>query len=176
MLPIEMLKKINLFQGLPDKDLKLFLPFTETAEYNEREIVYQKGQPAQNIFMLLSGKALLEERISENISISLSSMKPGYSFGWYALVPNGSYSYTAVCAEPSKILIMSSEKFRGVLQNNPHLTYSVMLKVFEILKYRIDHRTAQFVSLLSRHPDMEQILEDKPASGHSSLSIECLYG
>lgn len=176
MIPVEMLKKINLFEGLTDKELKLFQPFTESAEYNEREIVYQKGQPAQNIFMLLSGKALLEERISEDISISLSSMKPGYSFGWYALVPNGSYSYTAVCAEPSKILIMPSEKIRGLLQNTPSLCYKVMLKVFEILKYRIDHRTAQFVSLLSRHPDMEQILDNQPASGHSSLSIECLYG
>lgn len=172
MLPLNMLKKNNLFYELPDKDLKLFQPFTEVAEYNEKEIIYQKDQPAHNIFTILHGKALLEENISEDISVSYSSLKPGYSFGWNSLIPESAHNHTAVSAEPSKIMIMSGEKFRNVLHKTPHLCYTIMLKIFEIFKYRLDHRTAQFVSLLSKHPDMEQILEDRTATGQVRLTIE----
>lgn len=153
------LKSILIFQDLEPEQLELIVPLTEEVEYKEKDVIYRKGQPAQNLYCLLEGKAVLEDDISPLVSISLSALKPGYVFGWYSLLPSGTYSYNPVCTEPCRVLIIPRDKLLKVLDDNPDMGYLIMRRIFEILKLRLDHRTSQFLSLLSMHPDLRELVQ-----------------
>lgn len=160
MTSINDLRPIKIFQDLDDTQLEKILPLVQEAEFNENETIYKKDQPAQNLYLIKKGKVILEDDISIDISVSLSAMKAGYVFGWYALLTEGTYSYNAVCAEPSTIFIIPRDKFLALLEENPDIGYKVMIRMFEIIKLRLDRRTVQFVSLLSLHPDMRELVAD----------------
>lgn len=159
MITPSQLKNILIFQDLDLEQLEMILPLVEEAEYNARDVIYRKGQPAQNLYCLLEGKAVLEDDISPLASISLSALKPGYVFGWYSLLPSGTYSYTPVCTDPCRVLIIPREKLLKVLDDNPDMGYLIMRRTFEILKLRLDHRTSQFISMLSMHPDLQELVQ-----------------
>ncbi len=160
MVTLQDLKQMKAFEALNDSQLQILLPYISQFECQPQEIIYQRGHQAHNFYMLLSGKAFLEMQVTKDIKISLTSIKPGYSFGWHALISEGTHSYTAVCDEASTVLSISREDLHSITEAHQDIGYRLMQRMCEILYHRLDHRTAQFLSILTKHPDMKDLLED----------------
>ncbi len=156
MVSLESLKKIYLLQGLTDTMLEKMQPFAEERDYQNREVIFREGDKALFFFMLHQGKLLLEVQASESIMISLGSIKPGFSFGWSALLPDSNYTAYAICTEPSDVLMIRGDKFLGLMDEDHHLGYRVMEGVVRILKRRLERRTNQFLKTLRHHPDIRE--------------------
>ncbi|ACV68079.1 Crp/Fnr family transcriptional regulator [Desulfohalobium retbaense] len=160
MVTISELKKMKALDALNDDQLQILLPYISQFECQAREIIYQRGHQAHNFYMLKSGKAYLEMQVTKDIEISLTSIKPGYSFGWHALISEGTHSYTAVSDEPSTILTIARNDLQAIIEAHQDIGFRLMQRMCEILYHRLDHRTAQFLSILTKHPDMKELLED----------------
>lgn len=158
MVSIEDLKKMYLLEGLEDHMLKTILPMMQRQEFKEREVIYEKGQRADNFYFLKRGKVLQEVEISEVMIISLGSIKPGYSFGWSALLDGESHTTYAVCAELSEVLIIPGDKFHDLLDEDHNMGYIVMESLAKILKNRLERRVEQFLRVMSKHPDIQKLL------------------
>ncbi len=159
MVSIEDLKKIYLLQNISNEMLERILPLVQSNSYNERDVVFEAGQTADMFFMLKQGKILLEVEVSETVIISLNSIKPGYSFGWSALIPGSSYTSYAVCGEPCKVLSVHGNSFLGLLHQDHTMGYVFMEGVVKILKNRLERRTDQFLKVMSKQPDIRKFLE-----------------
>ena len=158
MVSLEDLKKIYLLQNLTDEMIEKMLPITELSHFEEREVIFEEGQNAENFYMLKRGKILLEVEVSGMIIISLGSIKSGYSFGWSALLPDSNYTSYAVTSEPCEVLVISGNKFINFLNEDHTMGYLVMSDVFKILKNRLERRTGQFLKVMSKHPDIQKLL------------------
>ncbi len=158
MITVEELKKIYLLQRLTDKMIERILPFIEVETFGENEVVFDQGQSAEHFFMLKKGKILLKVDASENVTISLGSIKPGYSFGWSALFVEGAYTSSAVTAEPSELYQVQGEALLRLMEEDHGLGYRVMTGVTRILQNRLERRTGQFLKALAKHIDIEGIL------------------
>ena len=158
MVSIEDLKKMYLLRGLEDHVLERILPITQLRLFKEREVIYEEGQAADNFYFLKSGKVLQEVEISALMIISLGSIKPGYSFGWSALLQGTSHTTYAVCAEPCEVLTMSGEKLRNLLDEDHSMGYMVMDHMAKTLKNRLERRVEQFLRVMSKHPDIQKLL------------------
>lgn len=159
MVSIEDLKKIYLLQNISNEMLERILPLARSKSYNERDVVCKEGQTADTFFMLKQGKILMEIEVSETVTISLGSVKPGYSFGWSALIPGSSYTRSAVCSEPCEVLSVHGNSFLGLLHQDHTMGFIFMESVVKILKNRLARRTGQFLKVMSKHPDIEKFLE-----------------
>ena len=91
-------------------------------------------------------------------TISLGSIKSGYSFGWSALLPGSSHTSYAICTEPCEVLTMPGTKFLNLLNSDHTMGYRVMEGVVRILKNRLERRTGQFLKVMSKHPDIQKLL------------------
>jgi CRP-like cAMP-binding protein len=158
MVSLQDLKGIALFEDLTDGMLETLLPIAQTESLDERHIVYETGSPADQFYSLKRGKVLLESELAPEFIISVGSIKPGYSFGWSALFPAETHTSYAVCAEPSEIVIMPGAKLSGILHGDHAMGFLVMQKSARILENRLERRTAQFLKVISKHPEIGMLL------------------
>ena len=158
MASIEDLRRIMLFENLTDGMLEQLLPVVQEESFGEREIIYEAGNAADRFFSLKRGKVLLEAELAPALIISLGAIKSGYSFGWSALLPSASHTSYAVSAEPSEIFVMPGDKFLALLERDHAMGYLIMHKAARILENRLERRTAQFLKVITKHPEIGALL------------------
>jgi CRP-like cAMP-binding protein len=158
MVTIEDFKKLYLMQNLPDAALEKILPLTTHLEFKHEEIIFKQGEQADTFYMLKRGKALLEVDISEIVSISLGSVRSGFSFGWSALMDDSVYTSHATCTEPCEVLSVPGKEFKELLEQDHTIGYHVMFGVAQIIRNRLARRTDQFLKVMTKHPDIQKLL------------------
>ena len=158
MVSIEDLKKIGVLDNLTQPMLENMRPLTELNLFGERHVIYGAGQEADYFYMLLKGKVILEVEVSEVIMISLEAIKPGYSFGWSALLPGSRYNSYAICVEPCEMMAVHGGKFLELLDKDHAIGYTFMKRVVSILKGRVERRTGQILKVMSKHPDLQKLM------------------
>jgi CRP-like cAMP-binding protein len=158
MASIEDLRSVMLFENLTDGMLEQLLSVVQEESFGEREIIYEAGNAADRFFSLKRGKVLLEAELAPTLIISLGAIKSGYSFGWSALLPSASHTSYAVSAEPSEIFVMPGDKLLALLERDHAMGYLVMHKAAQILENRLERRTAQFLKVITKHPDIGTLL------------------
>ena len=63
MLSIEDLKDIILLGHLDDKMLEKLLPYIDVLQFDENELIFREGDPADRFYFLKHGKILLEKQL-----------------------------------------------------------------------------------------------------------------
>lgn len=158
MVSLDDLKKINLLQNLTDEALEKILPIIKHHEFKAGKVLFNEGDKAETLYMLKRGKVLLEVDISEIVSISLGSVKPGFSFGWSALLNDSTYTSGATCIEPCEILTVAGKKFQEILKKDHTIGYHIMTGLSQIIRDRLARRTDQFLKVMAKHPDIQKLL------------------
>jgi len=158
MISRDDLKQMVMLVYLSDEMLDKLIPITEMNQFDAKEYVFRQGDLADRFYFLAKGKVLLEQRISAEIAVSLSAVKPGYSFGWSALLYDEGYTIDAVCAEPSQLLSYRSEKLKTLFEKDNSLGYIMNQRLLRVIKKRYDTLTDQFIKAIRHHPDIGSLL------------------
>lgn len=158
MIKVQDLKQFVMLGYLTDDMLQCLVPITETLLFDENEMVFQQGDKAKRFYLLKKGKVVLEQQITENMTVSMNAIKPGFSFGWSAMLENGIYSTNAICSEPCEIFSFRESKIKLAMENNHSLGFIISQRLLYVLKKRLDARTDQFVKTIKLHPDISNYL------------------
>lgn len=158
MVAGEDLRQIAILRNLADEMLDKFIPITRLLFFDKREVIFRQGTRSTHFYMLKEGKVILEQRITDKIAVSVSSVKPGNSFGWSAMLDGEKYSTDAVCAEPCRVFTLRSEEMRALFDADHSLGYIMSQRLLRIVKNRYDIRTKQFVTTLRHHPEISNLL------------------
>ncbi len=165
MLAKEDFRQIVILGYFSDAMLDKVLPLIELHQYDEREAIFRGGDVAENFYMLKRGKVLLEQRISSGMTVSIDSIKPGYSFGWSSLTsgelePYSTFTSDAICAEPCEVFSINGEALSNLLENDHSMGYLLLKRLIRVIRRRLVHRTDQFVRLITKHPDIEDLIKE----------------
>ena len=152
------LKQMVMLAYLTDAMLDKLIPITEMNQFDAKEYVFKQGEPAERLYFLVKGKILLEYRISSDIAVSLSSVKPGYSFGWSALLDDEGYTTDALSTEPCQTLSFRSAKLKSLFDTDHSMGFIIEQRLLRVIKKRYDNLTDQFIKALRHHPDIGGLL------------------
>lgn len=158
MIAKEHLKKIVMLGYLDDGMLDTLLPISELLQFDENEYIFRQKDPADRFYMVLNGKVLLEQRISSKVTITVGSIKPGYSFGWSSMLDKAEYSTDAICAEPTQVISYRSAKLKALFESNHSLGYIMSQRLLRVIKKRYDTQTDQLIKVIRHHPDIGSLL------------------
>ena len=143
---------------LSDEMLDKLIPITDVLHFDKREPVFRQGEKSHRFYMLKEGKVILEQRITDKIAVSLSAIKPGYSFGWSAMLDEEQYTIDAICAEPCRVFSFRDEKIKALFAEDHTLGFILSQRLMHIIKKRYDIRTEQFLKTIRHHPELSKLL------------------
>lgn len=158
MISREDLKNITILSYLTDEMRDKILPIIEVLRFHEQEIVFKDRDPANRFFMVKRGKVLLELRVSEKATVSVGAVKPGFAFGWSAMLDGGVYTTDAVCTEETEVLAVGREQILSLMEADIDMGYRLTQRLLRVMKKRLDIRTEQLIRLIKNHPDMQHLL------------------
>jgi CRP-like cAMP-binding protein len=151
------LKEMVIMTHLKEEMLENLIKITDFLTFNEKEFIFRQGDIADRFYMVKRGKVLLEQTMTEKITVSVGSIKPGFAFGWSTMIEEGNYTTNAVCAEPCDILSIRGEKLRDLCARDSETGFLLSQRLLVILKKRYDYRTEQFIKVIKHHPDMKDL-------------------
>jgi len=158
MITREDLKQIVMMGYLTDEMLDKLVPITDLLLFDEKEFIFRQGDKSERLYMVKQGKVLLEQRITDTITVSISAVKPGYTFGWSAMLDEETYTSGAIAAEPCELFSFRAEKIKALFEEDHSLGYIMSQRLLVILKKRYDIRTEQFIKTIKHHPDIGSLL------------------
>jgi len=157
MVSLNDLKKIWLMASLEEPLLEKIRPLAQLHLFGEKAVLFEEGQDADTLYMLLTGKVLLELKASETIMVSLEAVKPGDPFGWSAIVQGSLYTANATCSEPCELITIPGMELRRTMDEDHLLGYRIMEGISKVLQRRLLTRTDQFLKTFQQLPDMAKL-------------------
>ncbi len=115
-----------------DTSMSWLKPFTTQRKYNEGDVLFYKGDPANELFFTVTGKFLVEE-----IGVELP---PGRMVGELGfLSPNNLRTMTVRCTESGEVLTITYDKLLELCFQNPEFGYYFLRVSSERLLQHIAH-------------------------------------
>jgi CRP/FNR family cyclic AMP-dependent transcriptional regulator len=117
----QMLTLVRETEAAYDGDLEMdwIKPFTSTRDMTPGEILFRKGDPANEIIFVMSGSLRIPE-----LGIAIP---PGEVIGELGMLsPDRTRTQSAVCVDPGQILVITYDQVRQLFFQNPKFGYYFM--------------------------------------------------
>jgi len=154
------LRQIVMLGYFSDEMLDKLAGAVDVLTFEEREYIFHQGEMADRFYWLKRGKILFEQRISATITVATGSVKPGYSFGWSAMLEGKYYTADAVCSELCEVYSVRGRRLKSMLNSDPAMGYAFSQRLIRVLKSRLDHRTEQFMRVIRNHPELQSLFDN----------------
>ena len=105
------------------------------ADFPENRIIFNRGEPAENLYILVQG--CVDLFISEGGTIHFTVDEPGEIFGWSALVDPNIYTASAQCYENTSVIVIDSTRLEHVFDKFPKEAYKVMKRLAGVVGQRL---------------------------------------
>jgi CRP/FNR family cyclic AMP-dependent transcriptional regulator len=158
MIAVRNLKKFVMMGYLSKDMLASLIPITEMLNFDENDMVFKQGEKADRLYLLKKGKVLLEHKVTDKLTVSMSSIKPGFSFGWSSMLENDVYSSNAICAEQCQVYSFKDFKLKEKMKEDHSLGFIISQRLLYVIKQRHDIRTSQLIKMIKLHPDIRNLL------------------
>ena len=123
--------------------------------------VYQRGAPADGVFIVLSGRVVLRSRVRAGRAFVPWIATPGETFGSEGLCSGGQYSTDARAEAKSETLFLSGAKFRAFIREQPQHAIAILHQLLaertillerlrELTTFSVEQRIVATLSRLER--------------------------
>lgn len=137
------LKKIDIFSGLKEKDLKKINSLAIEKTVRHGEYVFLRGTFGKVLYIVIEGLIKIEQPTERGKVKTLALLGAGECFGEMAIITNLPRSASAIALEDSRLLMLKREVFVSHLQNHPEIS----LRIIEVLCQRLTEANEQIKSL-----------------------------
>ncbi len=152
MVEIEKLKEIHFLKDLSDDTLDKVSTVVQMNDFSEETVLIRQDNPQRTIFMLLKGTVFLNCRVASGKAVTLDEIKNGQTFGLSSLMAASPATYTAICAEDSRILTIAADQALELFESDYDTGFEVMRHAVEVFKDRMSRHTVLFMDALRSHP------------------------
>jgi hypothetical protein len=110
------LRSVPLFGDLPGEDLRTIAEIVETVDVRAPTIVFKKGDPGDDLYVILSGRVAIRDG-----RIELAVLGPREFFGELSLIDHEPRLADAVIAEDAQLLRLRSSDLGELMARRPQI-------------------------------------------------------
>jgi len=148
MIPLESLKKCEIFSSLKDYELEMIGEIAKPATYKAGTRIFEENSIATNLFFICTGKVEISMRNSQGKGmLPIDELGEGEIFGWSAVTTPHSFTAAAHATENSEFIILKGEVLRDLFKKNNHIGYEVMMKVATVISSRLRNLNQKMVNI-----------------------------
>lgn len=120
-----MLSDNAFFSGVEAASLLRVLPAFRLATLPPRALLYRRGLPARQVFLIVSGSVAVVQRTG-NVRTTIAVLGPGEFTGEHALLdPHARHPWSAVCREETHVAVADGDELLAALLPLPALGVNV---------------------------------------------------
>ena len=142
----QMLKLVKKARVSAHGDLSMdwLKPFTTQRKYRKNDVLFRKGDPANEMFFTVTGKFLVTE-----IGVGIP---PGRLVGELGfLSPNNRRTMTVECSENGEVLVLSYDKLLEIWFQNPEFGYYFL----RLSSERLLQEIARLEGIIAQNKDLD---------------------
>lgn len=168
-----LLRTIEIFRPLSDDDLLDLATLLKLEEYQLGVPIIEKGDPASNLFIIISGKVA----VMDEDGVTLADMGRGDVFGEMSLLSGERVTTTIMAVEPCQIAALSQKNFQHVLNRFPVLQvffYKLLVGRITTINYqRAEELSSGMVGQFGDIPPLElcQMINANQKTGRLKLEV-----
>lgn len=137
MISTELLRRYPYFTAGGEYALKAITMFAEEVTLEAEDILVNEDDPADTIFVVVSGAMEVEARLGDGSSEVVDTLVPGDLLGWSAMFANRRYSASCVAQSESKLVALDGAKLRALCAENSRLGLNLMSEVVKAVGHRL---------------------------------------
>lgn len=152
MVSPELLRRYVFFADLDDGHLKAVAMLTDEAYYGQDEVVFEEGQPADALYLLIEGCVDLHYVVTDEINTQLSKdffiseINPGEVFGISALLEPYVYTGTVRSTCPGHVLKIEAAGLRALCEMDTKLCATLIRHIAKATMSRLHDTRVQLAA------------------------------
>jgi CRP-like cAMP-binding protein len=116
-----LLSRVPIFASLGEREMDALLAITATRRLGAKETLFRKGDPASQLYGVLSGRLKVMAAGKDGKELVFDVMAPGDVIGEIALMDPGPRSASVVALERSELLTLHRRELFPFLERHPKL-------------------------------------------------------
>lgn len=121
------IRRVAVFRAASDEEVKAIARLGILRAVEEGGFFFLQGDPAEYLYILLSGRAKLCQIAPDGQQVNLRTISENQLFGAIGVVQKGAvYPACAQALEDSSSLAIRSDEFHRFLEQHPHLSFGLM--------------------------------------------------
>jgi CRP-like cAMP-binding protein len=127
--------EVKFFEGIDQAVVEEINTACTVKTYKASDIIFEKGNPADCLYILEEGRIDLLLKKADNLVYTLDST--GEVFGWSSIVEKGVYTSTATCAVDTSVLCVSKKDIEAIFDRNTAAAVTFYRRLGSIFSKRI---------------------------------------
>ena len=140
-----MVRSAPLLQGLSLWEARKVVLLGRLDSVRTGEFVVRKGERGTEMYMVVSGRVRVSDRLADGTEKVLAQLEPGAVFGEMALVSQEPRSASVVAETPAEVLRLDLEAFERIRRRFPFTGAKLFRNLARVLALRLRHTTAMLV-------------------------------
>jgi len=122
----------ELFPLLRPEQVNALSEVAEGIDLEVGEVVYRRGDPAEDLFVVVEGQVSLRKPQTEGASILIDEAVDGDIFGYCVCMDIQTYSLDAVCTEDCRLLKIRAETLKKLMDRDLITGYAVQTLISRV--------------------------------------------
>jgi CRP-like cAMP-binding protein len=144
MISSALLARIELFDGVSEKQREEIARISDEIQTVAGETIFREGAGAEHFYILLQGEVAIQIGLSskpEVVTVSLIKLQH-QGFGWSGVVAPYHYTAQAMSKTDCTLLAIQGQELLKLLRSEPESGFEVMLRITEVISSRLHNSRA----------------------------------
>ena len=148
LMDADVFSNLFLFRDLIPKHLSLLQPLFIPCQFNADSILFEQGDPAENLFAVVSGEVVVNFKPDDGPTIGVARVQPGSIVGWSAALGSRRYTSSAVCTSCTQLLRVRGDDLRRLCIQHPDTGTVFLDRLATVIAERLHSTHDMVLSLL----------------------------
>jgi CRP/FNR family transcriptional regulator len=140
--------RVVIFEELDKDMLDMLSPLFETFSCQPGTVIFQQGDQAEFLYLLVDGKVDMSFKPYDGIPITVSHVGKGGLFGWSAVVGSAAYTSSAVAIENVEAFRVHGRELRAFCVEHPQEGKDILERLADGVSSRWKDAHKQVQSIL----------------------------
>lgn len=135
---IDFLKKVPLFNGLTDRQLKMMVNSMTSRSYADGDAMVTQGEIGLGMFIIISGQAEAIRETEAGDRVSVNSFQETDFFGELGLLDEGPRTATVIARSDVESMILTRWDFLALLREDAGMAVTVLQELARRFRFTLD--------------------------------------
>jgi CRP/FNR family cyclic AMP-dependent transcriptional regulator len=141
---------LSILNGLDNSQINLILPLLETCVFPENTLVFEQGQDALFLYILVVGEIIVRYKPYDGEELTIAHVCPQGVFGWSSALGRSKYTSSAFCLAESKAIRFRKDRLQLFCERNPDLGMILLDRLASGIAERLRSTHDEVLDLLTR--------------------------